>query len=112
MAKPASTESLWMLRADLVTAKVLIWTASLGRRADLTPETHVYLAHLYDRLSHQYRLRARHGQARRFAHLAAQHYRDGGWDGPPFAAALAMPRPIKWVTVDAVSHYDARQHIA
>jgi hypothetical protein len=34
---------------------------------------------------------------------AAEHSRYGGWDGPPFAAAMAMPRPRHWFTTDAVS---------
>ncbi len=113
MASPAPNESLWTLRADIVSAKVLIWTASVGRQTKLTPETHIYLANLYDRLSHQYCLRARHAKATRFARLAAQHYRAGDWNGPPFAAALAMPRPVKWVFVEAVSRpHGTRQHIA
>ena len=95
------TESAWRLRADLTTAKVLIWAASVGRDAALTPETHLYLADRYDRLSHIYRLRGRHAKARRLARLAAEHYRTGGWTGPPFAAAMAMPRPSRWVSVDA-----------
>jgi hypothetical protein len=102
-----------MLRADIVSARMLIWTASVGRPTELTPETHIYLANLYDRLSHQYRIRARHAKATRFARLAAQHYGAGGWNGPPFAAALAMPRPVKWVVVEAVSRQQGiRQHIA
>jgi len=113
MANPASNESLWMLRADIVSAKVLIWAVSVGRQAELTPETHFYLASLYDRLSHQYRIRARHAKATRFARLAARHYHAGGWNGPPFPAAPAMPRPAKWVVVEAVSgRHDIPRNIA
>lgn len=103
MATTPATESAWRLRADLTTAKVLIWAASVGRDASLTPETHFYLANRYDRLSHIYRVRGRHAKARRYLRLAAEHYRAGGWDGPPFAAAMAMPYPSRWVMVDAVA---------
>jgi hypothetical protein len=102
------TESAWRLRADLTTAKVLIWAASVGRDAALTPETHFYLADRYDRLSHIYRVRGRHAKARRLALLAAEHYHAGGWKGPPFAAAMAMPRPSRWVSVDAVAREGAK----
>ena len=81
---------------------MLIWAASIGRDAVLTPETHFYVANRYDRLSHVYRVRGRHVKARRVALLAAGHYRAGGWDGPPYAAAMAMPRPRRWVIIDAV----------
>jgi hypothetical protein len=103
MASRPKTESIWKLRADLASAKILIWAASIGRDGELTPETHFYLANLYDRLSHAYRVRNCHSKARKLGVLAAAHYRAGGWDGPPYAAAMAMPRPRQWIIVDAVS---------
>ena len=103
MSRPTRTESAWKLRADLASAKVLIWAASVGRDADLSPETHLYLADRYDRLSHIQRVRGRHAKASRLARLAAEHYRAGGWSGPPYAPAMALPRPTKWLRVDAVS---------
>jgi hypothetical protein len=100
-------ESAWKLRAELASAKVLIWAASLGRDAELSPETHLYLANRYDRLSHIQRVRGRHAKARRLARLAAEHYLAGGWNGPPYAAAMALPRPMKWVIVEAISRQRA-----
>ena len=97
--------SIWKLRLTLARAWALIWIARTGRAAELTPETHLFLAHLYDQLSHAYRVRARHAKAKHFARLAAEHYRAGGWDGPPFTPALAMPRPARWVRTDAVSRH-------
>jgi hypothetical protein len=47
-------------------------------------------------------MRGRHAKARGLSLLAAEHYRAGGWSGPPFAAAMTMPRPPRWVIVDAV----------
>ena len=104
MVRQPQTESIWKLRVDLVSARVLIWAASVGRDAELTPETHFYLANRYDRLSHVYRVRGRHALASRLALRAAEHYRAGGWTGPPYAAAMALPRPRSWVVVNALSH--------
>jgi hypothetical protein len=35
---------LWSLRFDLLSAKLLVWVASIGRDAELRPETHLYTA--------------------------------------------------------------------
>jgi hypothetical protein len=35
---------------------------------------------------------------------ADEHYKAGGDGGPPYAAAMAMPRPRRFVYTDAVSH--------
>ena len=86
MATMPAIESAWRLRADLTTAKVLIWAASVGRDASLTPETHFYLANRYDRLSHIYRVRLRHAKARRYLRLAAEHYRAGFHNPAMFVA--------------------------
>jgi hypothetical protein len=43
-------------------------------------------------------------QARRYQGKAEEHRRRmGGGDGPPYAAAMAMPRPRRWLQTDAVS---------
>ena len=42
-------------------------------------------------------------KARRFDQKAAEHARATGHDGPPYAAAMAMPRPRQWIVTDAVS---------
>jgi hypothetical protein len=94
---------VWRLQADLISARLLIWIGSVGRDGEISAEAHLYLALQYDLLSHHYVKRRRYAKARRFARLAADHYRAGGWDGPPYAAAMAMPIPERWVIVDAVS---------
>ena len=94
---------MWRLQADLISARLLIWIGSVGRDAEISPEAHLYLALHYDLLSHHYVKRCRYAKARRFARLAVEHYRAVGWDGPPYAAAMAMPVPERWVVVDAVS---------
>jgi hypothetical protein len=41
----------WQLTLDLFSARVLVWIASFGRAADLTPEAHLYFADRYHRLA-------------------------------------------------------------
>lgn len=96
--------SLLLLSVDLLTAKVLVWIASVGRDAELTPEAHIYFFDRYRRLAQYHRARGRVGKAKRFQAKAEEHYRAGGGDdGPPYAAAMAMPRPNRFVRTDAVS---------
>ena len=58
--KTPPADSAWRLRVDLASAKVLIWAARVGRDAELTPDTHLYLATRYERLARIHRLRGRH----------------------------------------------------
>jgi len=104
-SKKASAESLWALTVDLLSAKVLVWVASVGRDAELTPEAHVYFFDRYSRLAHYHRIHGRPDKAKRLQAKAEEHYRAGGGsDGPPYAAAMAMPRPTRFVRSEAVSH--------
>ena len=97
-------DSLLSLSVDLLTARVLVWIASVGRDAELTPGAHAYFFDRYRRLAEYYRARNRVGKARRFQAKADAHYRvDGGPGGPPYAAAMAMPRPNRFIRTDAVS---------
>lgn len=95
--KPAS---MWSLRLDLATARALVWLASVGRDAELTPEAHAYLCDRYHRLADCYRRRGRLAAAGRAQARAEDHC---GGEGPPYAAAMAMPRPRRFVVTDAVS---------
>jgi hypothetical protein len=99
----STTGSLWSLRLDLVSAHLLVWIASVGRDADLRPETHLYLFDRYSRLAELQSRRGRELRARALRAKADEHYRAGGGDGPPYAAAMAMPRPAHWVVTDARS---------
>ena len=97
-------DSLARLRLDVTSARVLIWIVSLGVDAELTNEADLYFFDRYRRLAECYR---RRGNARRAAEMelkAEEHARHGGWDGPPYAAAMNMPGPTRWVTTDAVSN--------
>lgn len=97
-------QSFWSLLIDLLSAKALIWVASVGRDAVLTPEAHMYLFDRYRRLAEYHRAHGRLARAKRLEAKASEHYRPGFDDaGPPYAAAMAMPRPTRFVQVDAVS---------
>jgi hypothetical protein len=91
------------LRLDLMTARMLVWVASAGRDADLTPEAHIYFFDRYQRLADYHRRRGHDARARRLQAKADEHYERWGGDGPPYAAAMGMPRPRHWLATDAVS---------
>ncbi len=93
-------DSIWSLQADLLSARVLVWIARVGRDAELTPEAHAYFCDRYHRLADCHRHRHRLDAAARAEAKAREHCQD---DGPPFAAAMAMPRPARWVRTWAVS---------
>lgn len=93
---------MWLV--DLLSAKVLVWVASVGREADLTAEAHRYFFDRYRRLAEYYRAHGRPDKASRLQAKADEHYRPGGGDdGPLHAAAMAMPRPNRFIRTEAVS---------
>ena len=77
------------------------------RDAVLTPEARAYFVDRYRRLADYYRARGRLAKARRLEAKAAAYshlpYVPGD-DGPPYAAAMAVPRPRRFVTTNAYSH--------
>jgi hypothetical protein len=101
-------DSIVGLRLDLMTAKMLVWAVSIGRDADLTPEAHIYFFDRYQRLARYHRARGHNPRARRLQAKADEHYRLGGGGGPPYAAAMGMPRPRQWVATDAVGRHHLR----
>lgn len=95
---------MFALAVDLLTARLLVWLASVGRDAELTPDAHLYFFDRYSRLASHHRARGRIARARRLGAKADEHYRAaGGTDGPPYAAAMAMPRPSRFIRTNAVS---------
>jgi hypothetical protein len=96
-------EAHWSVALDVASARALVWVARFGRDADLTPEAHLFFADRYSWLAEHHRARGRPQRASRFAALAQQHLDLGGFDDPPFAAALAMPRPARFLRTDAIS---------
>jgi hypothetical protein len=99
----SDSDSLWSLRFDLLSAKLLVLIASLGQDADLRPETHLYFYDRYWRLAQVHSQHGHAAKARVLRAKAEKHYRASGDDGPPYAAALGMPRPRAWVMTDARS---------
>lgn len=97
-------DSIWLLWLDVLSARVLVWIATVGRRTELTPQAHIYFFDRYKRLAEWHGARGHHRRARRLRAKADEHYvpgADGG--GPPYAAAMAMPRPHQFIRTDAVS---------
>lgn len=88
----------------MASARILVWVASVGRDAELTGEADLYFFDRYQRLAICYRRRGNEARARAWEAKAHEHLRHGGWDGPPYAAAMSMPRPRRWLMTDAVSH--------
>ena len=95
--------SFWQLWLDVLSARALVWVASVGRDAELTPEAHLYFFDRYRRLAQYHRAHGRVVAAKRLQVRADEHYDAGGGDGPPYAAAMAMPRPTRFLQTDAVS---------
>lgn len=96
-------ESSLLLAADLVSAKVLVWLARVGRDGELTPEAHSFFADRYQRLAESHRRRGHLAKAERLRAKADHHLQAaGGSDGPPYAAAMAMPRPARFIRTNAV----------
>jgi hypothetical protein len=91
----AMSASHLRLCLDVASVEALVWVATFGRDADLTPEVHRHLFDRYSRLADYHRQRGHIEKARRFRMKADDHHFD---DGPPYAAALAMPHARRRVT--------------
>jgi hypothetical protein len=98
---PDMENSHWSLSLDVASANALVWFASFGREVELTREAHLYFFDRYSRLAAYHRARGHAAKTRRFEAKADEHRLDNG--DPPFAAAMAMPRPRAFVYTDAVS---------
>jgi len=59
----------------------------------LQADVHLYLWDRYSRLAAYYQRRGNRRKASRLHAKAAAHFKGSGHTGPPFAAAMAMPRP-------------------
>ena len=89
----ASKSGPWGLRTDLLTVHGLLWMARVRPGGEPRPEVHLYLYDRYWRLAEYHERRGRSKNASRLRMKAMIHYRQSGSDGPPLAAALAMPVP-------------------
>lgn len=99
----ASTSSRWLLTADLCSARALAWVATRGPDAELTADAHLFFYDRYRRLAEWHRAHGHVARARMLFEKAHDHLNAAGGDPPPFAAAMAMPRPTRWVSTDAMS---------
>lgn len=111
MSSPATRRSgsgPWGLRADLITIRSLLWLAQARRGGEFQPEVHLYLYDRYWRLAEHYERRGNKRKALRLRIKAEAHYRQSGHDGPPFAAAIAMPVPRPPLFTRAVATDPAR----
>ena len=103
MTGAAPSDSRLGLVVDVLSARALVWIASAGRHAELTADAHLYFADRYARLARLHRAHGRVDRARRLQQKAQEHLDLSGSDGPPFAAAMGMPRPRRLVITNAVS---------
>ncbi len=106
MTTSQRVQTPWQLRADLASARFLLWVASAGRSGELRPEVHLYLYDRYWRLAIHYEQRGKTRRARQLRIKAERHFQLSGHDGPPFAAAMAMPVPRPAFRTLAVSRGD------
>jgi hypothetical protein len=105
-------DSHWSLSFDVASAKAIMWFTSFGRDAELTSELNARLFDRYSRLAAYHLKRGHADKAKRFAAQAKKHrvdeLADGPHlkppDGPPYAAAMAMPRPRRYAYTSAVGN--------
>jgi hypothetical protein len=103
MASLTDVASAWRVRWDLWSIRALLRLALVSGRGEPHPDVHRYLAERYARLAGHHQRAGRADRARRLR-AKSDHHRDlAGDDGPPYAAAMAMPRPSRGACVDAVS---------
>jgi hypothetical protein len=93
----------WRLAMDMLSARLLVWVASFGRDAELTAEAHLFFADRHQQLAALHREHHRIARAQRHQAKAHDHIDAAGWDGPPYAAAMALPRPRRLSFTNAVS---------
>jgi hypothetical protein len=96
-------ESHLALVLDLTSARALAWIATRSPGAELTPEAHLFFYDRYTRLAAWHRKHGHSARAVRISAKAEEHWEASGGSGPPYAAAMALPRPRAWVGTDAVS---------
>jgi hypothetical protein len=89
----------------MLSARLLVWVASFGRDVDLTPEAHLFFADRHQQLATLHLNHGRIERARRHQQQADNHLEASGWEGPPHAAAMALPRPRRLSFTNAVSRH-------
>ena len=104
-AERRRNQTITAIRLDLAAATILTWVArvSAGTEGELTADAHIYFFDRYQKLADHHRQRGHLARAHKLQAKADEHYRLGGGEGPPYAAAMGMPRPRPWFSIDAVS---------
>ena len=74
MTTSQRVQTPWQLRADLASARFLLWVASAGRSGELRPEVHLYLYDRYWRLAIHYEQRGKTCRARQLRIKAERHF--------------------------------------
>jgi hypothetical protein len=97
------SESRWRLVLDLLSTRALLWLAMYGRDGEPLPDVHLYLADRYWRLAACHDRRGALTRADQARAKARAHEEASGFDDPPFAAAMSMPRPEPPVITNAIS---------
>jgi hypothetical protein len=92
--------SVWRVRYDLLSTRLLLALTLAGRHDALHPDIHGFLADRYGRLAAHWRRAGWSAHAAALAAKAAQHADAAGDDLPP-AAAMGLPRERRTVAVDA-----------
>ena len=86
--------SAFQLRLDISVALLLVVVAKAGKSGGPNPDVCFYLGDRYLRLAETCKRRGADTKARRLQQKAEKYLRHSGpWQGPPFAAAMAMPIP-------------------
>jgi hypothetical protein len=92
--------TIWRLVYDLAWIKLLLWVAREGIVGEPRPEVHACLCGLYQQLADRFGARGRKRIAAYFLRRAEE--REGGFEPePPPAAAMGMPAPRSFVSIDA-----------
>lgn len=81
----------------------MAWVATRRPGAELTPEAHRFFHDRYSRLADWHRRHGHLEKAERLLEKAKVHGDIPGGDGPPYAAAMALPRLCRWISTNAVS---------
>lgn len=76
--RSAPNESMWRLRSDVLSTKVLLWVAGAGRSGEPTPEVHRYLYDRYWRLAVEHERKGHRRKAAGCRSKAELHYRLSG----------------------------------
>src|SRR5262245_10934363 len=99
----SNSPSLWQLRFDVASARMLSWIADPIGVRELRPEVHLFLAERYHRLA-EYHLKAGHSRrASTLRRKADHHYSLAGPPELPPAVAAEIPIPQTPIRVNAVS---------